>query len=139
MLAFLYQQSSAADVSMLQLPPGPARPALPTLSTPGVPAAWMMPVSGGPKNAAGIGVAAVEKFAIQVASFNTLARAEALVDELARDGRRARAVTVDFGPPRGQLVQVLVGEYRSVEEAQSDLTRLREQFEDARLERVLAR
>jgi len=139
MLAFLYQQSSAADVSMLQLPPGPARPALPTLSTPGVPAAWMMPVSGGPKNAAGIGAAAVEKFAIQVASFNTLARAEALVDELARDGRRARAVTVDFGPPRGQLVQVLVGEYRSVEEAQSDLTRLREQFEDARLERVLAR
>ena len=62
-----------------------------------------------------------------------------LVDELARDGHRARAVTLDYGPPRGQLVQVLVGEYRSFEEAQPDLTRLREQFADAQLERVIAR
>jgi type II secretory pathway predicted ATPase ExeA/cell division septation protein DedD len=139
MLAFLYLQSNADDVSMLQLPPAPARPALATLSTPGVPAAWMLPVSGRTTTSAATAVGAIEKFAIQVASFNTLARAQSLVDELARDGRKARAVTLDYGPPRGQLVQVLVGEYRSVEEAQPDLARLREQFEDARLERVLAR
>jgi general secretion pathway protein A len=139
MLAFLYLQSNAADVSMLQLPSAPTRPALPTLSTPGVPAAWMLPVSGRVTSPAGTGVGTLEKFAIQVASFNTLARAQALVDELAREGRKARAVTRDYGPPRGQLVQVLVGEYRSVDEAQPDLMRLREQFEDARLERVIAR
>ena len=139
MLAFLYLPSNAADVSMLQLPPAPARPALPTLSTPGVPAAWMMPVSGRPTSPAGTGVGALDTFAIQVASFNTLARAEALVGELARDGHKARAVTLDYGPPRGQLVQVLVGEYRSLAEAQADLTRLREQFADAQLERVIAR
>jgi type II secretory pathway predicted ATPase ExeA/cell division septation protein DedD len=139
MLAFLYLQSNAADVSMLQLPPAPTRPAPPTLSTLGVPAAWMTPASGRPTSAAGIGVGALEKFAIQVASFNTLARAEVLVGELTRDGHRARAVALDYGPPRGQLVQVLVGEYRSFEEAQPDLTRLREQFADAQLERVIAR
>jgi type II secretory pathway predicted ATPase ExeA/cell division septation protein DedD len=139
MLAFLYLQSNAADVSMLLLPPAPTRPALPTLSTPNVPAAWMAPASRRPTGAAGIGVGALEKFAIQVASFNTLARAEVLVGELVRDGHRARAVALDYGPPRGQLVQVLVGEYRSLEEAQPDLTRLREQFADAQLERVIAR
>jgi type II secretory pathway predicted ATPase ExeA len=138
-LALLYLQLRAWDVSVVQLPTAPARPALPTLSTPGVPAAWMMPVSGRAKSTAGNGVGVLDRFAIQVASFNTLARAEVLVDELARDGHKARAVTLDYGPPRGQLVQVLVGEYRSFEEAQADLMRLREQFEDARLERVIAR
>jgi cell division septation protein DedD len=139
-LVFLYLQSRAWDVSVVQLPTTPPRP-LPTLSTPGVPAAWMIPGAGRTKSTAGngSGVGVVDRFAIQVASFNTLARAQALVDDLARDGHKARAVTLDFGPPRGQLVQVLVGEYRSIEEAQADLTRLREQFDDARLERVLAR
>jgi type II secretory pathway predicted ATPase ExeA len=136
-LVFLYLQSRAWDVSVVQLPTTPPRP-LPTLSTPGVPAAWMIPGAGRTKSTAGSG-GMVDRFAIQVASFNTLARAQALVDDLARDGHKARAVTLDFGPPRGQLVQVLVGEYRSIEEAQADLTRLREQFDDARLERVLAR
>ena len=62
-----------------------------------------------------------------------------LGDELARAGYKGRAVTVDFGPSRGQLVQVLIGDYRSADEAQADLTRVRERWDDARIQRVLAR
>jgi general secretion pathway protein A len=137
-LVFLYLESRTSEVSMMTLPAAPARPAVPTVGVPGVPAAWTSPTSGSTRSGANA-LAALEKFAIQVASFNTQARAEALVDDLARSGHKARAVTLDFGPPRGELVQVLVGDYRSVDDAQADLSRLREQFDDARLERVRRR
>jgi general secretion pathway protein A len=137
MLVFLYLEARTAEMSMVTLPAAPTQPAVPALSHTSVPAAWMTPTAGTKRSVAnGSGA---EKFAIQVASFNTQERAEVLVDELARSGHKARAVTLDYGPPRGELVQVLVGEYRSVDEAQSDLSRLREQFDDARLERVRGR
>ena len=62
-----------------------------------------------------------ERFAIQVASFETLPRAERLVAELTDAGYRARAVELDLGPERGRIVQVLVGGYRTAEDAGPDL------------------
>jgi general secretion pathway protein A len=63
---------------------------------------------------------------IVVASFESRARAERLVEELKSAGYRARAVEHDWGPPRGRLVQVNVGGYVSAIEVQRDLQRIRE-------------
>ena len=138
MLVFLYVQSRADDTPMVSLPPPPTRRPVPTLSNPAVPAGWMIPARSPARNVADVS-SALDTFAIQVASFNTQAGAQAFIRELADDGYKGRAVTVDFGPPRGQLVRVLIGGYRSAEEAQADLARLRERFADARVERVAAR
>jgi cell division septation protein DedD len=137
LVVFFYLEARAADVSMVTLPSAPTRPVAPALSAAGVPAGWI-PTFRNARSAAN-GSTTIERFAIQVASFNTQARADVMIEELARAGFKARTVTLDFGPPRGQLVVVLVGEYQSADAAQADLTRLREQFEDARLERVRGR
>ena len=129
------------DVSVMTLPAAPPRAPHPTLTLPGVPSPWLTPTAAGRPKPVPPTVAATtgDRFAIQVASFATQARADILVDELRRDGFAARAVTIDFGPPRGQLVQVLVGGYGSAEEAASELATVRQRFPDARLEPVAPR
>jgi type II secretory pathway predicted ATPase ExeA len=74
-------------------------------------------------------------FAIQVASFQTMARAERLVEELAGEGYPARAVERDMGE-RGRIVAVLVGDYATWGDASPDLALLRSAygFVDARVE-----
>jgi type II secretory pathway predicted ATPase ExeA len=138
MLVYLSLEARTAEMSMVTLPAAPIRPAVPTFSAPGVPATWVTPARSLGRKAAETS-SAVGGFAIQVASFNTQAGAQAFIGELAAAGYKGRAVTVDFGPPRGQLVKVLIGDYRSADEAQTDLMRIRERFDDARLERVFAR
>jgi hypothetical protein len=61
-----------------------------------------------------------------VASFQSRARAERLVEELTGAGYQAREVELDLGPPRGTLLQVIVGGYSSVLEVERDLRRIRE-------------
>lgn len=79
--------------------------------------------------------AIVPQFRIQVASFQTNARAERVVQQLTRAGLRARVVPMDDGLG-GRLMTVLVGNYPSEMDAAADLTRLRRQFRyvEARLE-----
>jgi hypothetical protein len=51
-------------------------------------------------------------------------------------GYRARAVERDWGPPRGRLVQVNVGDYASALDVQRDLEHIRELpggYRDARI------
>lgn len=75
-------------------------------------------------------------YIIQVASFESRARAARLVGELTQAGYRARDVEFDFGPPRGRLVQVIVGGYSSAIEVERDLQRIRQLpggYSDARL------
>src|SRR5262245_9873815 len=119
------------------LPPSPSRAPLPTLTVPDLPA-W--PPSGvvAAKPTASASVDAIDQFAIQVASFTTQTDADSLIEKLSGEGFEARSVVLDYGPPLGQLVQVLVGGYPSPDQAHSDLTRMRERFRDARIERVLA-
>jgi len=140
-LLYLMAAAYDFDVSVMTLPAAPPRAPHPTLTLPGVPSPWLTPTPAARPKPVPPTVAATpgDRFAIQVASFATQARADILVDELTRDGFAARAVTIDFGPPRGQLVQVLVGGYVSAEEAASDLATLRERFADARLEPVAPR
>jgi cell division septation protein DedD len=67
---------------------------------------------------------ATQHFAIQVASFQTIERAELLLDQLTGFGFEARAVEAnsrDFG----RLVEVLVGDYLTAEAALPDLAKLR--------------
>jgi len=51
-------------------------------------------------------------------------------------GYQARAVERDWGPPRGRLVQVNVGDYGAANDAQRDLEQIRELpggYRDARI------
>jgi type II secretory pathway predicted ATPase ExeA len=76
-----------------------------------------------------------QHFAIQVASFQTMARAEAVVEQLTRAGYQAR--TVEMGTPDGgRIVEILVGDYRTAEAANPDLSMLRSLhgFVDAHVE-----
>jgi type II secretory pathway predicted ATPase ExeA len=132
---FTYLQMQAAnDAPSFTLPPPPQRitPALNPVVPPDV--ALATPVVIGrtapPSDTA--------RFSIQVATFETVGGADRLIEELSLNGYRARAVELDYGPPRGRMVQVLVGGYQSAEQAGPDLARLREipEFADARLERV---
>ena len=74
-------------------------------------------------------------FAIQVASFQTLARAERLAQELTNSGYDARAIELNLGQI-GRIVAVMVGDYATEQDATRDLTALRSQlgFSDARVE-----
>lgn len=151
MLLYLFAAAYDADVAVVTLPVAPPRTPLPALTIPGVPATWS--ANGGlpapPKGAVPVPPKTVttapaetnERFAIQVASFSTQVAADLLIDELNRSGYKARAVTIDFGPPRGQLVQVLVGTYAQAADAEDDLARMHQQsrFTDARIERIAAR
>jgi cell division septation protein DedD len=73
-------------------------------------------------------------YLIQVASFESPQRADRLVDELTSLGYSARRVELELGE-RGRLQRVLAGGYRTREEAQSDLERIREipGYDDARI------
>jgi cell division septation protein DedD len=139
-LWYLSSQTGPIDMSTVTLPPPPARiapafrpPAPPDQSSPAPavikPAALM---TGETNDGAG--------FAIQVASFESVLRAQRLVEQLTLQGYRSRIVALDFGPPRGRLVQVLVGGYPTAADAEPDLARMRARpgFADARLERVLS-
>jgi type II secretory pathway predicted ATPase ExeA len=77
----------------------------------------------------------VPHFAIQVASFQTLARAERLAQQLTNAGYDARAVELNLGPS-GRIVAVMVGDYAIEQDATRDVTALRSQlgFFDARVE-----
>jgi type II secretory pathway predicted ATPase ExeA/cell division septation protein DedD len=95
--------------------PPPADPAAPAASG----------VSGESPAPSGVSGASKDYF-IQVASFESRARAERLVEELTSAGYRAREVELDLGPPRGRLLQVIVGGYSSAIEVQRDLQSIRE-------------
>lgn len=77
----------------------------------------------------------VPHFAIQVASFQTLARADRLAQELTKTGYDARAIELNLGQS-GRIVGVMVGDYATEQDATRDLTALRSQlgFPDARIE-----
>jgi type II secretory pathway predicted ATPase ExeA len=77
----------------------------------------------------------VPHYAIQVASFQTLARAERLAQQLTNASYDARAIELNLGP-NGRIVQVLVGDYATEQDATRDLTALQSQlgFADARVE-----
>jgi type II secretory pathway predicted ATPase ExeA len=77
----------------------------------------------------------VPHYAIQVASFQTLARAERLAQQLTNSSYDARAIELNLGP-NGRIVQVLVGDYATEQDATRDLTALQSQlgFADARVE-----
>jgi cell division septation protein DedD len=125
---YLRAQTVEANVAAPVLPPPPpvafSRPAgAPTPTEPAVavparadsvaPAASAIPAEDG-------------AYTIVVASFESRARAERLVEELTSAGYRAHAVERDWGPPRGRLVQVNVGGYSSAIGVQRDLQRIRE-------------
>jgi hypothetical protein len=74
-----------------------------------------------------------DRYAIQVASFESRVRAERLVSELTAAGFRARAVEFHLGS--GAVFQIRIDGYRSVDEATRDLARIRERpgYTDARV------
>jgi cell division septation protein DedD len=121
---FLSVETSAVDVETSVLPARPtwtaaAQTALPPVRT----IAGELGASTSPP-------AAVQAndgtFAIQVASFSSQTRADRLVTELAQAGFRARTVEFNLGPPRGLVLQIRVDGYPSVQDAERDLTRIRE-------------
>ena len=73
-------------------------------------------------------------FAIDVALFNSNARAAQLVNEMAAARYRAYAREIDLGD-RGRMFEVMVGPFLSRAEADADLARIRARpgFEDARV------
>jgi type II secretory pathway predicted ATPase ExeA len=77
----------------------------------------------------------VPHFAIQVATFQTLARAQRLSQQLMDTGYPARARERSLGPA-GSIFEVLVGDYSSEVDALRDFAALRSQhgFTDAQLE-----
>jgi general secretion pathway protein A len=139
-LWYLSAQTGAIDMSTVTLPPPPARIA-PAFRTP-APPGESSPAPVVIKPAALITSETNDgaSFAIQVASFESVLRAQRMVEQLTLQGYRSRIVALDFGPPRGRLVQVLVGGYRTAADAEPDLARMRALpgFSDARLERVLS-
>lgn len=88
-----------------------------------------------PKKVVGTLPAIVPHFAIQVASFQTLARGERLAEQLTTIGYRSRALEREISPGV-RIVEVLVGDYPSEQDAGRDLAALRSQhgFSDARVE-----
>jgi hypothetical protein len=82
------------------------------------------------------------RYVIQVATFESRARAERLVQELTRAGYRARIVELSPGSSPVPSFQVITDGYASLVDAQRDLQRVRELpgYSDARLlDRRLAR
>lgn len=135
---YLDAQVGPVDISAITLPAAPKKivPAVPPTALPNE-------ASPSPAAIRSVTLSAVEpgegdRFAIQVASFESALRAQRLVEELTGGGYRARSVELDFGPPRGRLIQVLVGGYRTAADAEPDLARMRALpgFADAQLERI---
>ena len=128
---YVYLTTRTVDVGAVALPASPTwtsrrtpiagPPSLETVAAKGVttpPSQAVTPIVPTPREDEG--------FAIQVASFESRVRAERLVSELVSAGFRARAVEFDRGPSGGLLLQIRVDGYRSAEEADQDLTRIRE-------------
>ena len=92
-----------------------------------------------PKKVVGTLPSIVPHFAIQVASFQTLARAERLAQQLTSSGYDARAIELNAGQS-GRIVEVMVGDYATEQDATRDLTALRSQlgFPDARVEPIVS-
>jgi type II secretory pathway predicted ATPase ExeA len=92
-------------------------------------------IPAAPKKVASTLPAIVPHFTIQVASFQTLGRAERLAQQLSTTGYRARAVEVEMAQGT-RIVEVLVGDYPTEQDASRDLTVLRTQygFTDASVE-----
>jgi hypothetical protein len=67
---------------------------------------------------------ATQHFAIRIASFQTMERADLLLDQLASLGFEGRTTQVNAGE-FGRLVEVVVGDYATAEAAAADLSRLR--------------
>ena len=76
-----------------------------------------------------------QRFVIQVATFETMSRAERLVERLTSVGYQARAMERYMGE-QGRIVEVLIGDFRTADEAKSDLSVIRSVhgFVDARVE-----
>jgi type II secretory pathway predicted ATPase ExeA/cell division septation protein DedD len=124
LLAYMRVQA-LSELPTITLPPPPPR-SVPTIQpAPPPDSAWLTSTATRPVARTSIERNGAGRFAIQVASFETLPRAEQFVAELTSAGYRARAVELDLGPERGRLVQVLVGGYRSAQDAGIDLARLR--------------
>ena len=141
MLWYLISQVGPATINTITLPSSP-KTIVPTLRLPAPPdESSLAPIVIRPVLLSAIAPSEGNRFAIQVASFESALRAQRLVDELTGAGYQARSVELDFGAPRGRLVQVLVGEYRTATDAEPDLVRMRALpgYADARLERVLSR
>ncbi len=79
--------------------------------------------------------AIVPHFGIQVATFQTLGRAQRLAQQLTNSGYPAIAIERSLGPA-GSIFEVLVGDYSAELDAAGDLAALRSQhgFPDARVE-----
>ena len=124
---------SAAVVAML--PPPPARPLRGADIAPVVDDAAASDITAVASAPAPSAPAESGNYIIQVASFGSRERATRLIEELTAAGYQAREVELDLGPPRGRLVQVIVGGYSSAIEVERDLQRIRELpgYGDARL------
>jgi type II secretory pathway predicted ATPase ExeA/cell division septation protein DedD len=131
---YLQAQTIDTDAVAAMLPAPPpvvasqiALPVVPDAAASGTAAAPAAPVAGAP--------AEDGNYIIQVASFESRGRAARLVEELTTAGYDAREVELDLGPPRGRLVQVIVGGYSSAIDVERDLRRIRELpgYGDARL------
>jgi cell division septation protein DedD len=74
-----------------------------------------------------------DRYSIQVASFENAVRAQRLVSELTAAGFRARSVELRLGA--GAVFLIRIDGYRSADEANKDLTRIRERpgYDDARV------
>ena len=122
------------------LPPRPAPVFLPAaMVTPNADAASAAPMPDAAAVPAATSLdtaAAGGASAIVVASFESSERAARLVEELTSAGYRARAVERDGGPSLRRLVQVNVGGYTSLLDAERDLQQIRELpggYRDARI------
>jgi general secretion pathway protein A len=144
---FLYAvvQVRAEGPGLPTLPPPPAS----SLSRPAHPLRMPAPVEEGSSRAeaqraadlTAAGAAqpaltlAVSPYVIEVASFQSRDRADRLLDELTTTGFRAYLVDLDMGNERGRYVQVMVGWYDALQDAEADLARIRSipGYSDARL------
>src|SRR5262249_29248546 len=121
-----------AELPVVIPPPPPAPPLAPTPPSPPPPAPVDTPLPGTTTGSTPLVTNIPGQVVIQVAAFSAATRADTLRKQLLSEGYQARTVTVDAGPRLGHLMQVVIG-YPTVDNAQSDLVRVRERFPDARL------
>lgn len=133
MLVYFYSESQAGAVPLVTIPTSPARTRLLALAVPEPPAQSKPTVPFASRTKAVATSGTNDRTIIQVAAFNNQAHADALAEQLARDGYRTKTITVDAGPKRGELVMVVIAGYSTADDAADDLARLREQFPDARI------
>lgn len=123
---------SAPPPPPLHLPPTFTLPALEELAAP----ESSTPVDVSQPAVASIAPALPSTYAILVASFESRARAERLVEELTNAGYGAHAVQVEGGTANRRLTQVKVSGYTSAIDVERDLQRIRQlpgRYSDARI------